>query len=149
METQQSEIKWTSIVWAALLMFVIPILILILIQAIYPTYVGFSTRGDPAQINAAIQAVGSSIVFQVIVYAVFAAVALWRSFVLVKKVPARILLHVGIAVVIAAGLVFAWYFAGSGGAFLSIWDDVLIIAIMLAGGAYLGTLLKPSQAAQA
>ncbi len=149
METQSTEIKWTSIVWAAVLMFIIPIGILILTQAIYPTYVGFSTRGDPAQINAAIQAVGSSIVFQVIVYAVFAAVALWRSFVLVKKVPARILLHVGIAVMIAAVLVFAWYFAGSGGALVSIWDDVLIIVIMLAGGAYLGTLLKPSKTAQA
>ncbi len=148
METQTSEIKWTSIVWAALLMFVIPILILILIQAIYPTYVGFSSRGDPAQINAAIQAIGNSIVFQVIVYAVFAVVALWRSYVLVKKVPTRILLHVGIAVVIAAVLVFAWYFAGSGGTLASIWDDVLIIAIMLAGGAYLGTLLKPSKPAQ-
>ena len=149
METQSNEIKWTSVVWAALLMVVIPIVILILIQAIYPTYVGFATRGDPEQINAAIQAVGTSIVFQVIVYAVFAAVALWRAYVLVKKVPAQILLHVGSAVVIAAVLVFAWYFAGSGGAFASIWDDVLIIAIMLAGGAYLGTLLKPSQAAQA
>ncbi len=149
METQSTEIKWTSIVWAAVLMFIIPIGILILIQAIYPTYVGFSTRGDPAQINAAIQAVGSSMLVQVIVYIVFAAVALWRSSVLVKKVPARILLHVGVAVVIAAVLVFGYYMAGSGGAFLSIWDDVLIIAIMLAGGAYLGTLLKPSQPAQA
>ena len=149
METQQSGIKWRSVVWAAVLMFIIPFLISFLIVAIYPTYVGFSTRGDPAQINAAIQAVGSSIVYKVIVYAAYAAVALWRSYVLVKKVAAQHLLHVGIAVVIAAVLVFAYYITGSQGALGAIWNEVLIITIMLAGGAYLGTLLKPSKTAQA
>jgi hypothetical protein len=83
------------------------------------------------------------------VYAAYATVALWRSYVLVKKVAAQHLLHVGIAVVIAAALVFAYYITGSQGALGAVWDEVLIIAIMLAGGAYLGTLLKPSKTAQA
>ncbi len=149
METQQSGIKWSAIVRAAVLMFIIPLVISILIPTLYATYVGFSTRGDMAQVNAAVQSLGSSIVYQVIVYAVFAAVALWRSYVLVKKVASQHLLHVGIAVLVAVLLVFAYYMAMSQGNLAAIFVQVLIIALMLAGGAFLGTLLKPSQSAQA
>ncbi len=144
-----SGIKWTSVVWAGLLMFVIPILILFLIPTLYATYVGFSTRGDMAQINAAIQALGSSLVFQVFMYGVFAAVALWRSSVLMKKIAAQHLLHIGIAVVVAAVLVLAYYITASGGAVAAVWDDVLIITVMIAGGAFLGSMLKPSKPRQA
>ena len=149
METQQGGIKWTTVVWAALLMFILPILISMIIPTVYGFYVGFSTRGDMAQVNAAIQGLGSSIFYQVLVYAAFAAVSLWRIYVLVKKVTDRRLLHAGIAVVIAALLVFAYYITASQGALAAVWDEVLIIAVMLAGGGYLGTLLKPGQTAQA
>src|SRR3990172_1610140 len=113
METQPSGIRWRWVVWAGLLMFIIPLVISILIPTLYGTYVGFSTRGDMEKVNAAIQGLGSSIVYQVFMYAVFAAVALWRSSVLVKKVATQHLLHVGIAVVIAAVLVFAYYIIAS------------------------------------
>ena len=148
METQPNRIKWKSVVWAAVLMFIIPMLISFLIPAVYATYVGFSTRGDPAQINAAVQSVGNSILYRVILYAVFAAVALWRSYVLVKKVVTQHLLHIGIAVLIAAVLVLAFYIIMSQGA-LSAIVEALIFSVLIAGGAYLGTLLKPTKAAQA
>ena len=149
METRQSGIKWTTVVWAGLLMFIIPVLVGILIPTVYGFYIGFSTRGDMAQVNAGVQGLGSSILYQVLMYAVFAAVALWRIYVLVKKVTERRLLHAGIAVLIAALLVLAYYITASQGALAAVWDEVLIIAVMIAGGGYLGTLLKPSQTAQA
>ncbi len=148
METQPSGIKWTSVVWSAVLMFIIPMLASFLIPAVYATYVGFSTRGDPAQINAAVQSIGNSILFRIILYAVFAAVALWRSYVLAKKVASQLLLHIGIAVVIAAVLVLAFYILMSQGALGAIME-ALIFSVLMAGGAYLGTLLKPTKTAQA
>ena len=147
METQ-GGIKWRAVVWAGLLMFIIPLLISFLVPTIYGTYVGFSTRGDMEQVNAAVQGLGSSIVYRIIMYAIFAAVALWRGYVLLKKVTSQQLLHVGIAVVIAAVLVFAYFIIVSGGA-LGALMDALIFSVLLAGGAYLSTLLKPTQTAQA
>ncbi len=148
METGQPGIKWTSVVWAAFLMFFIPILLYLLLPTLYATYVGFASRGDPAQINAAVQAVGTSLAYKVIVYAVFAAVALWRAFVLAKKVGAKRLLNIGIAVALAAVLVIVFFIAVSQGAAGAI-VEAIIFSVLMAGGAFLGSLLKPAAPAAA
>ncbi len=143
MEEEKRGMKWTSIVWAALLMFAIPVLAYVLIPAVYATYVGFSSRGDQAQINAAVQTVGSSTAYRIAVYVIFAAVGLWRAYVLFKKAPARGRLHVVLAVVIAAILVVALFMVlgqGSTGALV----DALILSLLIAGGAFLGSLLRPA-----
>ncbi len=46
-------------------------------------------------------------------------------------------------------LVTAYFMIGSAGNVTAVWDEILIIAVMVLGGAYLGSLLKPSQAAAA
>ncbi len=145
METQTGGIKWTTVVWAAVLMFIIPILVVMLIPTIYATYVGFSSRGDPTQINAAVQSIGTSMLYKIVVYVAFAAVALWRSYVLLKKVAAQPLLHVGIAVAIAAVLVIIFYAIMGQGAMGAI-VEAIVFSVLMAGGAFLGSLLKPKTA---
>ncbi len=148
METR-NEIKWTAIVWAALLMFVLPMLVIFLVPTIYGTYIGFSTQGDMAKVNAGLQSLGSSLIYQIVVYIVFALGALWRGYVLAKKLASRLLLQLGLAVLFTVLLVAAYFLIGSAGNLTAVWHDILIIAVMVLGGAYLGSLLKPSQAAAA
>ncbi len=148
METGRMGIKWNSVVWAAFLMFLIPMLVYLLVPTLYATYIGFSSRGDPAQISAAVQTIGTSMFYKILVYAVFAAVALWRSYVLLKKVTAQRLLHIGIAVAIAAVLVVVVFIALSQGALGAV-VEAIIFSLLMAGGAFLGSLLKPSATAQA
>ncbi len=143
----QDGIKWPTIIWAALLMFILPMLVIFLVPTIVGVYVGFSTQGDMAQVNAAVQSVGTSLVYQIVVYVLFALVALWRGYVLAKKVAGQLLLQLGIAVLLTVLLVAAYFMIGSAGNLAAVWDEILIIAVMVLGGAYLGSLLKPSQAA--
>ncbi len=144
METH-SGIKWTTVIWAALLMFILPMLVIFLIPAIYGTYIGFSTQGDMAKVNAGLQSLGSSLIYQIVVYIVFALGALWRGYVLAKKVAGQLLLQLGIAVLLTVLLVAAYFMIGSAGNVAAVWDEILIIAVMVLGGAYLGSLLKPSK----
>ncbi len=145
MESGQRGLKWTSIVWAGFLMFFIPVLVYLLVPTLYATYIGFSSRGDPAQINAAVQTIGTSLVYRVIVYAAFGAVALWRSYVLAKKVAAQRWLHIGLAVALAVVLVLVLFVVMSQGAMGAV-VEALIFSGLMAGGAYLGSLLKPAAA---
>ncbi len=145
METGHTGIKWSAVIWAAFLMFLIPMLVYLLVPTLYATYVGFSSRGDPAQINAAVQTIGTSMFYKILVYAVFASIALWRSYVLLKKVTTQRLLHIAIAVVIAALLVIVVFIALSQGAVGAL-VEAIIFSLLMAGGAFLGSLLKPSPA---
>ncbi len=142
----QNGINWKAVLWAAVLMFVLPMIVIFLIPTIYGTYIGFSTRGDMNQVNAGVQSLGSSLAYQVAVYVIFALVALWRGYVLAKKVPGQFLMHLGIAVLFTTILVAAYFVLGSGN-ITAVWDVILIILLMIAAGGYLGSLFKTSQAA--
>ena len=144
METK-SEIKWTSIVWAGVLMFIIALVITQLIPTVYGFYVGFETRGDMEKVNAAIMALATSLPYRIAIYVIFAAVGLWRGYVLAKKVSTQLYMQIGVAVLVAAALLVAFSAIMSGGA-LSAIMEALIFAVLLAGGAFLSTLLKPKPA---
>ncbi len=143
----QNGINWKAVLWAAVLMFVLPMIVIFLIPTIYGTYIGFSTRGDMNQVNAAVQALGSSLFYQVTVYVIFALVALWRGYILAKQVPGHFLAHLAISVALVALLVAGYFVLGSAGNIAAVWDDILIILLMVAAGGYLGSLFRPSQAA--
>lgn len=146
MENQSSGIKWGTVVIAGVLMFVIALAITQLSPVVYGFYVGFETRGDMEKINAAVMTLVTSMGYRVFVYVIFAAVGLWRGYVLIKKVSTQLYLQIGIAVLVAAGLLIAFSAVMSGGALTAIME-ALVFAILLAGGAFLSTLLKPAKTA--
>jgi hypothetical protein len=145
METQQSGIKWSTVVIAGAVMFIIALVITQLVPTAYGFYVGFSTRGDMVKVNEALMALGTSMPYRIFMYAIFAAVGLWRGYVLAKTISTQVYMQIGVAVLVAAVLLLTFYFVMSGGAITAIMEG-LIFALLLAGGAFLSTLLKPKPA---
>ena len=148
MENQSSGIKWSTVVIAGVVMFIIALLITQLVPTVYGFYVGFSTRGDMEKVNEAIMALGNSMAYRIVMYVIFAAVGLWRGYVLAKKTSTQLYLQIGVAALIAAVLLVAFSAVMSGGA-LAAMTEGLIFGVLLAGGAFLSTLLNPAKTAQA
>ncbi len=106
----ESTFNWKAILISAGLIFVLPALYSTLVLSGYGFYIGFQTRGDSELIEAGIQTLNSSLIFQISLYGLMAAVALWQSQVLAKKVGDRAMTHTVIAIAIAVMIHIAFLF---------------------------------------
>lgn len=141
---EEKTIKWTAIIWGAILIFIISTLLTAVVPTVYGTYIGFQTRGDMELVNEGVARVTGSVFFALYVYLSLALVALWRGFILAQKVTARLGLHIGLA----AGLAFllpllVGFILGQDIAAL---PELLFYALALFGGAYLGAYLASRRA---
>ena len=138
---EEREFQWKSVIWSAILIFVIPFIVQLLIPTVYATYTGFQTRGDQDAINQAVQTITRTSWLPIVICAAYALTALWRGAALAKKVEYRPDLHA----LAAGGL------ASIPVIILSLGDLVfaLILVVLIVGGAYLGALLgKPRNKAE-
>lgn len=132
---EEREFKWKSIIWSAILTFIIPFAVQMLIPTIAATITGFQTRGDNVAINETVMAVVKSFWFMPAVYLSCMLVAFWRGRVLASKTAYRPEVHALIAVGIGAGLFSALVLLGYGPVFAI---PGFLVAL---GAAYLGAYL--------
>lgn len=139
MLNEERTFEWKAVVWAAILIFVLSILLMQLVPVVYGTYIGFQTRGDTELINEGVAGLVRSPFFIAYVYLSLAIVAWWRGAVLAGKVIDRIGLHVGIAAGLAvlAALALELVLSDSGPEIV----DFLLRVVATFGGAYLGAFL--------
>ena len=139
MIVEEKTFKLMTVIWAAMLIFILSTLLNAAVPTAYGTYIGFQTRGDMELVNEGVALVTGLIFFALYVYLCLALIALWRGFVLAQKVAARVSLHIGLA----AGLAFllpllVGFVVGDSN--FSI-QGLLFQALALFGGAYLGAYL--------
>lgn len=101
MTQQQNMINWKAVLWSAALIFGIPALYNSIVLSGYGLYVGFQTRGDSELIQAGIQTLLGSLIFQATFYVVMVAVAFWRSRILMQQKSRQATTEIGIAVALA------------------------------------------------
>jgi hypothetical protein len=142
---EERTFQWKSVIWTAIVIFVLSYVLIAVPPTLYGTYIGFQTRGDMELVNLGVENLQSSPAFALYFYLVLAGISLWRGFVLTRKVFARVVLHVGVAGAIAAVLPLILAFVAGGG--LSVEWGLQVVAIL--GGIYLGTYLLQRKSATA
>ncbi len=139
---EEATFRWTSIIWSAILILIMPVVAQFIATAIYPTYVGFQTRGDSQAITDAINLVGQSPLMAIFGIAVFGLAALWRGIVLAAKAEYRPDLHALIAGGLGAILTVAVVVGMGQNNIVSILTLVIVVLV----GAYLGAILGRKKA---
>jgi hypothetical protein len=135
---EERTFQWKSVIWTAIVIFVLSYVLIAVPPTLYGTYIGFQTRGDMELVNLGVENLQSSPAFALYFYLVLAGISLWRGFVLARKVSARVVLHVGVAGAIAAVLPLILAFVVGDGLSLVGWG---LQAVAIIGGIYLGAYL--------
>jgi uncharacterized membrane protein YedE/YeeE len=144
MLVEERTFNWISVVWSAILIFVLANILASAVPIIYGIYLGFQSQGDMDLVNEGVAAITNSPISAVYIFIVLALIALWRGYVLAKKVDTQISLHAGLAaggvllITIVVNLVF--------GESIS-WLQLLFQAAAIFGGVYLGAYLLSRKAA--
>lgn len=145
---EERTFQWGAIIVPAIVIFVLAYLVgNFLIGAIYPTIVGFQTRGDSEAIQKAIMELQTSpIMFVVAMILLPALVAFWRGRALAGKVEYRPDLHGAAAGALAAVIMFIINLLLSGFNFVSSLLPLVMWLIFAGGGGFLGARLAKKQA---
>lgn len=143
---EERTFQWKSVIWTAIVIFVLSYVLIPVPPTFYGTYIGFQTRGDMELVNLGVENLQSSPAFALYFYLVLAGISLWRGFVLTRKVSACVVLHVGVAGAIAAVLPLILAFVVGDGLSLVGWG---LQAVAIIGGIYLGAYLLQWKSATA
>lgn len=143
---EERTFQWKSVIWAAIVIFVLSNVLVSALPAIYGTYIGFQTRGDMELVNAGIESLLHSPGFVAYFYLCIAGIALWRGYVLARKVLERVHWHAGVAGAIAVVLPLILAFVAGDGLSLVEWG---LQAVAIIGGIYLGAYLLQWKSATA
>ncbi len=139
---EERGFQWGSIIVAAIVIFVVAFAAQFIIGAIYPTIVGFQTRGDQEAITQAIQQLQTSPLMFVAALILFPALAgLWRGRALGKNIEYRPDLHAAAAGGLAAVIMFVINLVMSGGNVVGSLQPFVLWLICAGGGAFLGAKL--------
>lgn len=98
--------NWRSVLWSAVLIFLIPRILYELIGLLYGVYVGFQVRGDSEMIAEGLAVLGASSLYQSLPYDFTAVIALWRGWVLSNILKALVAAVIVAALWFLLGIVF-------------------------------------------
>jgi hypothetical protein len=139
---EEREYQWGAIVVPAIVIFAIGFFGQILIGAIYPTIIGFQTKGDNAAIQQAIVEMQSSPIMFVVALILLPALAgFWRGRALAAKIEYRPEIHAAAAGVLAAVIVFVLTLVLSRGNILGALQPLVMWGLCAGGGAFAGAKL--------